>query len=416
MPGTLMYINNSAVDGAGKPDPFFLQELPWLKKRFDRIVVISQDGVRTLTGDEEKRYPLIRPLDGLVHSWLRLPFTRELWRELGHLHRDGKLNLRNVIKVAAFTQRGLKMHFWAERMMRASSEASTTLYSMWMSFDGYAAALCKKKHPGMRCVVRGHAYDIDTERIPLNPYFMKQVIAEKADGLYFISETAKQQYLSYMQGRVDEDKLHVLAMGSGGEPVENYREAPLYTQGVFRVVSCAQVLPIKQVEKMVEALSQWQGAPLCWTHIGGGEGLEDLRRLADHKLGPKENVICELLGELKAPKIQKLYEERAFDVFVNTSRKEGVPISIMEAMRHGTPVIAPAVGGIPELVTPEVGWLYDPAEGAQGVLKALEKLASFTQEEAEAMRHQVRMYWNEHCCSSALLPQLFPEPVRHVRH
>ena len=49
MPGTLIYINNSAVDGAGKPDPFFLQELPWLKQRFDRIVVVSQDGVRTLT-------------------------------------------------------------------------------------------------------------------------------------------------------------------------------------------------------------------------------------------------------------------------------------------------------------------------------------------------------------------------------
>ena len=415
MPGTLMYINNSAVDGAGKPDPFFLQELPWLRKRFDRIVVVSQDGVRTLTGDEEKRYPLIRPLDGMILSWLKLPFTRELWREWRHLQRDGKLNMRSVIKVAAFTQRGLKMHFWAERMMRAVSEHSTTLYSFWMSFDGYAAALCKQKHPGMRCVVRGHAYDIDTERFPLNPYFMKKHIADRADGLYFISETAKQQYLSYMQGKVSEEKLHVLAMGSGGEPVESFREAPLYTQGVFRVVSCAQVIPIKQVEMMVEALSQWQGVPLCWTHIGGGEGLEELRLLADHKLGPKENVICELLGQMKAPKIQKLYEERAFDVFVNTSRKEGVPISIMEAMRHGTPVIAPAVGGIPELVAPQVGWLYQPEEGAQGVLHALETLASFTQEQAEAMRQQVREYWNEHCCSSALLPQLFPEQARHIR-
>jgi glycosyltransferase involved in cell wall biosynthesis len=307
------------------------------------------------------------------------------------------------------------MHYWAERMMRAVSEASTTLYSFWMSYDAYAAALCKRRHPGMRCVVRGHAYDIDVERVPLNPYFMKKRIAKEADGLYFISETAKQQYLSYMQGKVKEEKLHVLAMGSGGEPVETFREAPLYTQGVFRVVSCAQVLPIKQVEMMVEALSQWKGVPLCWTHIGGGEGLEELRQMADHKLGPKENVICELLGQMKAARIQKIYEERAFDVIVNTSRKEGVPISIMEAMRHGTPVIAPAVGGIPELVTPEVGWLYQPEEGAQGVLNALEKLAAFSQEEAEAMRAQVRAYWNEHCCSSALLPQLFPETARSVR-
>lgn len=412
MPGTLIYINNSAVDGAGKPDPFFLQELPWLKKRFDRMVVISLDGVRTVTGDETKRYPTVSPLDGTLLSWLALPFCADLWRELHHLHRDKKLNLRSIIKLAAFTRRGLKMHYWAERMMRAVSESSTTLYSFWMSYDGFAAALCKRKHPGMRCVVRGHAYDIDTERVALNPYFMKRRIAKEADGLYFISETAKQQYLDYMKGQVSEDKLHVLAMGSGGEPVESYREAPLYTQGVFRVVSCAQVIPIKQVEMMVDALSRWEGAPLCWTHIGGGDGLEDLRRLADHKLGPKENVICELLGQLKAEKIQNLYETRPFDVFVNTSQKEGVPISIMEAMRHGTPVIAPAVGGIPELVAPEVGWLYDPARGADGVLEALEKLASFTQEEAEALRARVRAYWNENCCSSSLLPRLFPENVR----
>lgn len=416
MPGTLMYINNSAVDGDGKPDPFFLQELPWLKQRFDRIVVVSQSGVRTLTGDEEKRYWLVKPLDGVLLSWLKLPFARELWQELRHLHRDGKFNFRNVVKVAAFTQRGLKMHYWAERMMRAVSESSTTLYSMWMSFDGYAAALSKRKHPGMRCVVRGHAYDIDTERVPLNPYFMKKLIADQADGLYFISETAKQQYLTYMHGKVDESKLQVLAMGSGGDPVESFREAPLYTQGVLRVVSCAQVLPIKQVELMVEALSQWKGVPLCWTHIGGGEGLEELRQLADHKLGPKDNVICELLGQMKAPKIQKLYEERAFDVIVNTSRKEGVPISIMEAMRHGTPAIAPAVGGLPELVTPDVGWLYQPEEGAQGVLNALETLAAFTQEEAEAMRARVRESWNERYCSASLLPKLFPLPARYTRH
>ena len=95
-------------------------------------------------------------------------------------------------------------------------------------------------------------------------------------------------------------------------------------------------------------------------------------------------------------------------MFVNTSRKEGVPISIMEAMRHGTPAIAPRVGGIPELITPEVGWLYDPEEGAQGVLHALEELASLTQEEAEARRQTVREYWNENYCSWTLLPRLFP--------
>lgn len=411
---TLIYLSNCAVDENGRPDPFMMQELPWLQDHFDRIVMVGYHGIRTITGDEDKHFRTLAPVDDIVLACLQVPFQKDFWRELKRMRKDGMLTVRNALKLAAFTQRGIKMHRWTEKMLRASADSNTTFYSCWMSYDGYAAALCKRRHPKARFVVRGHAFDIDTERNPMNPYLMKQRIADEADGLYLISQTARGQFMDYMQGRVNEEKVHVLAMGSAGLPVENYREAPLYTQGVLRVLSCAQVIPIKQVHVLVEALSEWKGAPLCWTHIGGGEGLEDLRRMADYKLGPKENVICELLGAMSAARVQQLYETRAFDVFVNTSRKEGVPISIMEAMRHGTLVIAPRVGGIPELVTPEAGWLYDPAEGAQGVLKALEALAALPQEQAEARRQATREYWNEHCCSWTLLPQLFPNerPVR----
>lgn len=409
---TLIYFSHCAVDAAGRPDPFMKQELPWLCAHFDRVVMVSHYGVCTITGEEKESYTTIRPWMGRLLAWLMLPFRRELWQELRRMRRDGKLTPLHILKLIAFEKRGLEMHCWAERMLRGGADGSTTLYSFWMSYDGYAAALCKAKHPRARMLVRGHAFDVDTERNPMNPYLMKQYIADHADGLYLISQTAKTQLMDYMAGRVDAQCVHVLAMGSAGQPVESYREAPLYTQGVLRVVSCAKLIPIKQVHVLAEALALWQGCPLCWTHIGGGEGEAELRRLVDEKIGPKENVICEMLGTLEPEKIRQLYDTRAFDVFVNTSRKEGVPISIMEAMRHGTPVIAPAVGGIPELVTPEVGWLYDPAEGAQGVLRGLEKLSALSREETERMRQAVRRRWNEHYCSGLLLEKLFSDTHR----
>jgi len=49
------------------------------------------------------------------------------------------------------------------------------------------------------------------------------------------------------------------------------------------------------------------------------------------------------------------------DVFVLASRQEGVPVSIMEAMSLGLPVVATSVGGVVELVTSEVnGLLVSP--------------------------------------------------------
>jgi glycosyltransferase involved in cell wall biosynthesis len=51
------------------------------------------------------------------------------------------------------------------------------------------------------------------------------------------------------------------------------------------------------------------------------------------------------------------------DVFVLTSHMEANPVSILEAMSTGKPVIAPRVGSIPESVTDgETGYLFDPGD------------------------------------------------------
>jgi glycosyltransferase involved in cell wall biosynthesis len=48
-------------------------------------------------------------------------------------------------------------------------------------------------------------------------------------------------------------------------------------------------------------------------------------------------------------------------VAVLTSRSEGIPLALMEAMAHGKIVLAPAITGIPELVIAgKTGFLYQP--------------------------------------------------------
>ena len=134
-----------------------------------------------------------------------------------------------------------------------------------------------------------------------------------------------------------------------------------------------------------------------------------VRALASELLDPKENVICELLGELDGAHVQRIYDTRPFDVFINTSKKEGVPVSIMEAMRHGIPVIAPRVGGIPELVTPDRGASSTLRKGARrAFLEALNHFAALPREEAEAIAPGGQRRWDEGYCSASLLPKLFP--------
>lgn len=64
----------------------------------------------------------------------------------------------------------------------------------------------------------------------------------------------------------------------------------------------------------------------------------------------------------------------ASDVFVLSSNREGNPLALMEAMAAGKPVVATAVGGVPELVVDGSTGILVPAEDAAALAEALSNL------------------------------------------
>ena len=67
---------------------------------------------------------------------------------------------------------------------------------------------------------------------------------------------------------------------------------------------------------------------------------------------------------------------READVFVLTSRYEGISVALLEAMRSGLPVIGTSVGGIPETVVDgKTGLLVGP-EDHEGLVEAMSALAT----------------------------------------
>lgn len=62
-----------------------------------------------------------------------------------------------------------------------------------------------------------------------------------------------------------------------------------------------------------------------------------------------------------------------FDAFLYTSRSDGVPTVLIAAQAAGLPIVASAVGGVPELVTDETGWPIAPGADPAAYCAALDE-------------------------------------------
>lgn len=56
------------------------------------------------------------------------------------------------------------------------------------------------------------------------------------------------------------------------------------------------------------------------------------------------------MGFFSNTEVMEFYKTNEYDLFINTSETEGIPVSIMEAMSFGIPVVATDVGGTKEIV------------------------------------------------------------------
>ncbi len=126
----------------------------------------------------------------------------------------------------------------------------------------------------------------------------------------------------------------------------------------FTVLAVGRLHEVKDHAFLVQACAHLQARDVSLECFIAGEGperrpLESLIR--QHGLDGRVT----LLGHVPREQMDSLYDRA--DVVVLTSRSEGIPLVLMEAMSRGRIVLAPAITGIPELVVAgKTGFLYEP--------------------------------------------------------
>ena len=103
--------------------------------------------------------------------------------------------------------------------------------------------------------------------------------------------------------------------------------------------------------------------------IGEGPLRDDLERLK-FSLG-LEGIVTFLGKRSDVPELLA-----ALDLYLMTSRREGLPLSLIEAMLAARPIVATAVGGIPDTLTDRVDGILVPSDDVEAIARAVVDLAA----------------------------------------
>ena len=134
--------------------------------------------------------------------------------------------------------------------------------------------------------------------------------------------------------------------------------------GRLRVLFVGRLERVKDIGTLLDALHQASGPGRRYLLQVVGAGDTEYTALLHarvRELGLGESV--EFTGPVAhGPDLYRYYQQA--HVLALSSRSEGIPKVVIEAMAHGLPVIATRVGGLPGLVTPDTGILAPPGDAA----------------------------------------------------
>ena len=345
----------------------------WTETGFDHVYLIPE-----ITTEQVRFYPeqvnLVQrppmPTSAKIYMLFLIFFYALFWRELAYLIKNGKLNyenLTNMVKAVIHTTLRIKQL----KKVFKQIDGDLFIYTYWNDIDFYAS--CELKQQGIvhQVISRTHGFDCYEERRSMCYMPLKRKYHAHADQIFVLSESARQYF--YKRYRYNLDKLSVSRLGV---QIPDQQKSYQRDDNAIRVLSISNCIFGKRVDRIVDALHRYSlkhQKNIAWTHIGNGVLLDELKARSQKYMLENPYLKVNFLGLLPNVEVKQHMIEHDYDLFINASLSEGVPVSIMESMSYGIPAIAPAVGGIPDMVkTHETGYLLSACPNIDDFVTAID--------------------------------------------
>jgi len=254
--------------------------------------------------------------------------------------------------------------------------------------DGVVAAWLARDF-GLPLTITGRGTDLNLIPRHRLPRALIRRAAERADGLITVCDAlagdlAKlgipRERITVLRNGVDLDAFRYTPDGAAALEREQALERPV-------LASVGHLIERKAHDLVIRALAGMEQGSLVIAGTGPEESR--LRKLAA-ELGVADRV--RFLGRVPHDRLSAVYS--AADVLVLASSREGWPNVLLEAMACGTPVVATAVNGSPEVVQNRVAGRIVGERSPEALRRAAEDLLTDPPERAAVRAYAENFSWD----------------------
>ncbi len=246
---------------------------------------------------------------------------------------------------------GAYIIYSAIKHKKINVEDNAIIYTYWFSYAPLGISMLKENGflKSNYFISRAHSYEIHEEE--LNIIFpCRNLTFKNIDRVYSISHKGAnlliEKYPNY------KEKIFVSHLG-----VPEIKDTNGANSNSIKIISCSGVRAEKRIDLLYKSINEYaisNKKRIEWTHIGDGPKMKILKKLVENK----SNMLnVNLIGQIDNNDIIEIYRTNSYNIFINLSLTEGVPVSIMEAISSSIPVIATDVGETSEIVNSETGTL-----------------------------------------------------------
>lgn len=393
-------------------DAFVRPEYPYLCDKYHVHVIAAETDISAQheqEGIEACIIPAMQTAKDKLLSLMHFLCEKDCYIEIASIIRGQEKILQRIYRALMFGTAAETFYRRLKKKVGMNRDTNALFYFYWFDYKCFGLTMHKHKFPNIKIIARTHGYDLYDYRELYGKQFFKPQMDRRLERLIFAAQYAKDYYLS-RYGKQDGRKypLYRLGVASQDMLVENRKDGYLEE---FLLLSCSNVISIKRVGLIIDALSCITGQNIRWIHIGDGEQLDILKEDASRKLDDKKNIRYEFTGFMRNASVIDFYKEHYVSCFITTTSTEGgSPVSVQEALSFGIPVIAPTVGELPQMVK-DNGILVEENPDVSEVKDAIEHMAEIygTEEYFHMCGQSLKIYedmFNAHNNYKALAAEL----------